>query len=197
MIHSNHMQRGKLIIIVGPTGSGKGTLIAHARTLHPELALSISCTTRAPRPGEAEGDHYHFLSREEFEQRINAGDFLEWAVYGDNYYGTPKEGVMDHIERGESVILEIEVQGARQVKACMPPEDVFTIYIDAGSWEALESRVRARAPISDEEIAKRRSRYEDETSFKGEVDVVVTNEDGKLEEAKARFVEAIESALRG
>jgi guanylate kinase len=186
------MTRGRLILVMGPTGSGKGTLVRHARELHPELALSVSCTTRTPRAGEVDGVSYHFLTRDAFMEKADAGEFLEWAEYGGNLYGTLRSEVEGRLERGISVILEIEVQGVRLVKERTSPDDLRVIFIDAGSWEALEARIRARAAISDDEVEKRRQRYSDEESFKAEADAVILNEDGKLEEAEAAFVAAIE-----
>lgn len=189
------MKRGKLIIVVGPTGSGKGTLIAYARSLHADLELSVSCTTRAPRPGEAEGEHYYFLSRDEFEKRIAEGDFLEWAEYGGNLYGTPRRAVEERLARGVSVILEIEAQGARIIQGNTAPADRFIIYVDAGSWETLAHRVKARAPITEEELEKRKRHYEDELTYRSEADAVVANPDGGLDAAKDAFAKAIASAL--
>lgn len=189
------MHRGKLIVVVGPTGSGKGTLIAHAMQKLQNLEPSISCTTRAPRPGEENGVHYYFITREEFEERIEQGKFLEWAEYGGNYYGTPLEGVESRLASGVSVILEIEVQGARIVKAHTTPDDLCVVYIDAGSWESLEKRIRARAPIDDAEVVKRRERYEDERSFMNEADVIISNNDGEVEKAKEDFIKALASVV--
>ncbi len=189
------MRRGKVILVVGPTGSGKGTLIAHTLGHYENLELSVSCTTRTPRPGEIDGIDYHFITREQFEELIRQNGFLEWAEYGGNLYGTPLQNVEERLSRGVSLILEIEVQGARIVKSNTVPEDRLIVYIDAGSWEDLEKRIRARAPIGDEELEKRRQRYDDERSFMSEADVVVSNKDGELEEAKKAFVEAVASAV--
>ncbi len=190
------MKRGKILLIVGPTGSGKGTLIDHVRSLHPELRLSISATTRAPRPGELEGESkYQFLSVEEFKQMIEDNQFFEWAIYGGNYYGTPKAPVLTALEEGAAIILEIEVQGARQVLEQMHA-DTVSVFIDAGSWEELEARVRARAPITDEELAKRHKQYDDELSFKGQANFVIENHNGQLEEAKQAFEEVVKAVLR-
>ena len=184
--------RGKFLLVVGPSGSGKDTLIKHARSVFPDLGISVSPTTRAPRPGEEGGVDYHFLTEEEFKRRIEAGDFLEWAQYGGNYYGTLRSEVMPAVEAGKFVISDIEVQGARQILSSIP-NDVIVFYIDSGPWESLVERIRARAPISDEELTKRYERYQDELSFKKDAHYVITNENGKLEEAKAAFVAAIEA----
>jgi guanylate kinase len=191
------MSQGKLIIIMGPTGSGKGTLEKHVKELHPEIVLPVSATTRAPRPGEKDGDHYHFLSREEFEKHIAEDYFLEYASYGGNYYGTPKNEVLPRLANGEIMLLEIEVQGVRQVRDLISKEDRIIVYVDAGSWEHMEKRVRARAPITEEELAKRKVRFEDEETFKPEADVIIQNQDGRLPEAKQAFADLIESVIQG
>lgn len=184
---------GKLILVVGPSGSGKSALLSYLHQQMPDILFPVSCTTRAMRPGEVEGQKYNFITKEVFEQRVAAGDFVEWAVYGGNYYGTPKTSVDGLIEAGKTLVHEIEVQGAKQLLALMPPGVVRVIFIDAGSWEDLERRIRARAPIGEPELLARRKRYEDEITFKKEADAVVQNPDGGLEQAKADFVAAVQS----
>ncbi|HEV8677412.1 MAG TPA: guanylate kinase [Candidatus Paceibacterota bacterium] len=189
--------KGKLILVIGPTGSGKGTLLAQAKTDIPGLVFPVSCTTRAMRPGEASGQTYYFVSPEEFESRVRAGEFLEWAEYGHNRYGTLKSEIIPALERGETVIREIEVQGARQIQEILLPQNLRIIYIDAGSWEELERRITARAPIGAPELEARRKRYQDETSFKARADVVIENRDGGLESAKQEFESAVRAIMRG
>lgn len=189
------MSKGKLILVVGPTGSGKGTLLKHLQEVHPELTYPVACTTRAMRPGDQEGREYFFITKEEFERRIAAGAFLEWAQYGGNYYGSPKDGVLPKLAEGKVVVDELEVQGARQVKAAVPGDQLAIIFIDAGPWSDMEHRVRSRAPISEEELQKRKDRYEDEVSFKSEATHVVNNPEGEVEQAKRDFTEVIESLL--
>lgn len=183
--------RGKLILVIGPTGSGKSTLLAYLHEQMPELVFPISCTTRTIRPGEVVGEKYFFITKEEFEKREAQGDFLEWAVYGGNYYGTLKSEILPAIEAGKTVVREVEVQGARQIQELLPEEKLKILFINAGSWENLEKRVRARAPITEVELLARRKRYEDETTFMHEADVVVDNSDGGLEQAKKDLVGAI------
>lgn len=180
---------------MGPTGSGKGTLEQHVLALHPEIVMPVTATTRAPRPGETDGKDYHFFTREEFEQKEQDGFFLETATYGGNYYGTPKSEVLPALDSGKLVLLEIEVQGVRQLCKLIPSEERLIVYIDAGSWEDMERRVRARAPISEEELEKRRKRYEDELSFKAEADEIIHNSDGELASAKVAFADLIQSVL--
>lgn len=186
---------GKFIMVVGPSGSGKGTLIEHARAVFPDLARPITSTTRAPRPDEKEGVHRFFLSTEEFQKHIDEGFFLEWAEYGGNLYGTSYSSVVPLVEKGDFVLKELEVQGARQVLDDLPAERVATIFIDAGTWEVMEARIRERAPISEEEIKKRKERYEDEMSFKSQADFIISNKNGELEQAKRDFENAIRSII--
>lgn len=187
---------GKLILVIGPTGSGKGTLLSHVRETIPGIIFPVSCTTRAMRPGEVEGQTYHFVSPEEFAARESGGEFLETASYGGNSYGTLKSEIIPHLEQGETVIREVEVQGARQIQKILPPENLRIIYIDAGSWEELERRVRARAPIGQPELEARRRRYEDETSFKTQAAMVIKNPEGGIEKAKQEFEAAVRSIMQ-
>lgn len=183
---------GTFILVVGPSGSGKSALLAHLREVMPDIVFPRSCTTRTPRPGEVEGEKYFFVTKEEFERRQAAEEFLEWAPYGGNYYGTLRSEIIPALEAGKSVLREVEVQGARQLRGSIPEGVLKIIFIDAGSWEDLERRIRARAPIGEVELLARRKRYEDETGFKGEADMVVTNLDGGLAQAKEDFVAAVQ-----
>jgi guanylate kinase len=183
--------KGKFIVIFGPSGSGKGELIAHIRAAFPEIVFARSDATRAMRPGERDGEVYHFLAREAFDAKVAADGFLEWAEYGGNRYGTSKEEVVPFLEEGKTVLKEMDVQGVRQVRAALPKEQVSVIFISAGPWEGLERRIRARAPITDEELKKRRERYEDESSYGSEADFTVENLEGKLDEAKRQIEEFV------
>lgn len=187
--------QGKLILIYGPSGSGKGELIAHIRATFPELVFPVSCTTRAIRPGEQDGLVYHFISNEVFDSRVSAGEFLEWAEFGGNRYGTLKEEILPALERGKSVLREVDVQGVRAIRAMLPGEQVAVIFIHAGSWEALERRVRARAPITEEELAKRRKRYEDELSYRSEATYEIENKEGALDAAKKEIETLVRSLI--
>ncbi|MBU1293114.1 guanylate kinase [Patescibacteria group bacterium] len=187
--------RGILVPVVAPTGSGKDTLITYAKSLYPEIVLSISCTTRAPREGEVDGVDYYFLTREAFEARIAEGGLLEWAEYGGNYYGTPKAEIEQALSEGKLIMGDIEVQGVRLISELLPKEEFSTIYIDAGSWEVLSARALSRAPMSEQELLKRKSRYEDEASYKAEATYVVHNPDGHLEVAKEEMKQVVEELL--
>ena len=187
--------KGKFIVIVGPSGGGKGTLIKHLQSLFPSLIYPKSFVTRPRRPGEVDGDVYRFISVKEFKERIGRDDFLEWAVYSGNYYGTPASEVLPRIDRGEIVLKELEVQGARQLKKKMSKDELAIVFIDAGSWRDMEKRIKERSPITAEELKKREERYNDEITFMKEVNFVVKNETGKLDEAKKEIEAVIRSLL--
>ena len=186
---------GTFILVVGPSGSGKDTLINHIRPLFPELVYPKSTVTRKMRPGEEDGKSYYFVTEEQFHNEIDAGAFLEHASYGGNLYGTYKKEIEPILSAGRVALKELEVQGARQIREKLPKEQVFVIFLNAGSWEEMEKRIRARAPIGEQELAKRRERYEDELSFMAEADVVVENKQGQLEEAKKAFEAAVRKAM--
>ncbi|MEC4985235.1 MAG: guanylate kinase [Oscillatoria sp. PMC 1068.18] len=183
------MTTGKLIVLTGPSGVGKGTLVRSLLARHPELYLSISATTRKPRPGEVEGKDYYFLSREQFENLIHSDNLLEWAEYAGNYYGTPKAAVVKQIEQGKSVILEIEVVGARQIKQTFL--DAFLIFILPPSVEELERRLRGRGNDAPEAIIKRLKRAAEELAVADAFDLQIVNDD--LEVA----LEEVEAAIFG
>ena len=185
---------GTFIAIFGPSGSGKGDLIAHMRTNFPDIVFPVSCTTRAPRPGEVDGEVYHFVSEEEFDSRIAHGDFLEWAAFGGARYGTLKAEILPALEKGKTLLRELDAQGIEKIRKLIPGGNLVVIFIDAGSWEDLSARIRARAPISDEELEKRRLRFGEEKAYGASADYVVHNPQGKLEEAQ-RELSALMSAL--
>ena len=170
---------GRLIVFTGPSGVGKGTLLRALLKRHPDLYVSISATTRAPRPGEIHGQHYYFVSREHFQQMIQAGELLEWAEFAGNFYGTPKQAVINQVREGQSVVLEIELEGARQVHGAFP--DACRIFILPPSIQELEHRIRLRGQDDDGAIAKRLQRARTEIEAAAEFDVQIVNDD--LEQA--------------
>lgn len=167
--------QGTLYIISAPSGAGKTSLVREVLTTVPGVALSVSHTTRPMRPGELEGVHYHFVSVAEFQEMIAAGAFLEYAQVFDNYYGTSKAGVDAQLRSGQDVILEIDWQGAQQVRQLFP--EVVAIFILPPSREVLENRLRARGQDSEAVIARRLREVRTEISHSNEYDYLLVNED--------------------
>ena len=168
------MSKGKLIIFSGPSGSGKDTLLKELFARHPEIKLSISSITRDMRAGEVEGEKYHFITRSEFEERLSRDEFLEYNVYVNNYYGTPKQPVLDAIERGDDIILEIDVNGAKVVREKMP--EAISIFIMPPSYEELKRRLVGRGTDSEEVINKRLAASLSEIERAHEYDYIVKND---------------------
>jgi guanylate kinase len=178
-----------VFVITGPSGVGKGTLIRLLRERVPELALSVSATTRQARPGETQGEHYHFISDEEFARHVEAGDFVEWAEYSGRRYGTLREELDRHTSGGRPVLLEIEVQGARQVRETLP--DATQIFIRPPSDDALRDRLVGRGTDTAEQVERRLNVAGEELSAAGEFKHVVVND--RLDEA----VDQLEAIVRG
>ena len=180
---------GRVFVITGPSGVGKGTLIRSLIDRIPELELSVSATTRSPRPGETDGVDYHFMTAEEFERRVTAGEFVEHAGYSGRRYGTLRSDLEQRLERGAPVVLEIEVQGARQVRETMP--DAVRIFIAPPSEDALRARLIARGTDTPEQIDARLAAAREELGARGDWDNVITND--RLEDA----VPKLEALVRG
>ena len=189
--------KGHLILVVSVPGAGKSTLISHIRRVNKEISYAVSCTSRPIRPGEKDGDSYYFISDQEFKQRINSGDFLEWIQQdGGRYYGTLKSEIIDRVKNGEVVLREVEVRGAKMIKDLLPKDKLSVIFISAGTWEEMKSRITKRAPISPEELEHRRERYEQELLFANQAGFKISNRNGELEEAKTKFEEIIANIVR-
>ena len=167
--------RGNLFILSAPSGAGKSSLISALLEKHNDMKVSVSHTTRSPRPGEENGVHYHFVSVDEFKALIEKNDFFEWAQVFDNYYGTSKQAIESQLEAGIDVFLDIDWQGAQQIRKLV--DDVETIFILPPSKEELESRLNNRGQDSAEVIAGRMAKAQSETSHYNEYDYVVVNDD--------------------
>ena len=163
----------KLIIITGPSGVGKGTVVKELLDRNKDIWLSISATTRNPRIGEKDGENYYFISDEKFKDMIDKKEFLEWAQFAGNYYGTPLSTVNEKIEKGFVVLLEIEVEGAKQIKEKFP--EALSIFLLPPSKEELEKRIRNRGTEKEEAINRRLSRASYEIASSDEFDFALTN----------------------
>lgn len=177
----------RLVVLTGPSGVGKGTLVRALLARHPELYVSVSATTRAPRPGEIDGVSYHFVSRTGFERMIANGELLEWAEFAGNLYGTPRTMVEAQIRQGNWVILEIELEGARQIRQTYP--EALRIFILPPSLPELEFRIRNRGQDTEDAIARRLARAQAEIDAANEFDIQIVNDDFD------KALDRIESAL--
>lgn len=174
---------GKLFLILGPSGTGKGTAIRYLRREFPDAVFPVSATTRAPRPAEREGEVYNYLSKEEFKRRIDAGDFLEWAiVHNDNMYGTLKEPIESALAAGKIVIREVDMQGVESIRRILPAESVIAIFITAPSWENLKHRILGRSKIPEAELVEREKSFMREMEFSKKCDYVVMSEEGRIDD---------------
>lgn len=167
-------RQSRLFVISGPSGAGKGTLVAQLRKEHPELGLAVSATTRSPRPGEVDGKDYYFLSEGEFKRRVAAGEFVEWAYVHGHMYGTLVKEVERLLAQGKSLILEIDIQGALNVKKVWP--DAVLIFIEPPSLEELERRLRGRGTEDEQSIELRLKNAKHEMTLADDYDVCIVND---------------------
>ncbi|CCB78033.1 guanylate kinase [Streptantibioticus cattleyicolor NRRL 8057 = DSM 46488] len=160
-------------MLSGPSGVGKSTVVAHLRRVHPEVWLSVSVTTRKPRPGEVDGVQYHFVDGDEFDKLVANGELLEWAEFAGNRYGTPRQAVLERLEAGVPVLLEIDLQGARLVRRSMPQARL--VFLAPPSWDELVRRLTGRGTESPEVIERRLEAARVELAAESEFDVTLVN----------------------
>ena len=165
----------RLFVVSGPSGVGKGTILSRAREVRPDLGLTVSATTRSPRPGEVDGVSYHFLTEEQFDEELSQGNFLEWANVHGHRYGTLMREVTSRLDGGQSLVLEIDVQGALNVRRAFP--DAVLVFVEPPSMEELERRLRGRGTEDESSIALRLANAAHEMEFAGEYDVRIVNDD--------------------
>lgn len=177
-------QKGLLIVFSGPSGSGKGTVLAEVMKQYPDMEFSVSATTRAPRDGEIDGVNYFFKSKEEFQDMVANGGFIEWAQFCENCYGTPRAYVESRLDQGKDVVLEIEVQGAMQVKAAFP--DAVLIFNLPPSMEELKNRLVGRNTETSDVVAKRLATAKEELAIADRYDYVIVND--VVETAATKFL---------
>jgi guanylate kinase len=179
---------GRLVVLAGPTAVGKGTVSTYIRENYPDVLLSVSATTRAPRPGEVEGQHYYFVDQAEFDSMIEQGEFLEWAVvHNQNRYGTPRTPIEKALSAGTSVLLEIDIQGARQVREAMP--EAVLVFLLPPTWEELVRRLIGRGTEDAAEQARRLETAKVELAAQDEFDYKVVN--SEVGQAAAEVVELL------
>jgi guanylate kinase len=188
-LNSAHPPRHTVLTVLsGPSGVGKDTVVAELRREYPEVWVSVSCTTRAPRPDETPGVHYNFVTRDEFAQLIEADDLLEYAEFAGNLYGTPRGPVLDRLAAGVPTLLVIELQGARQIRARMP--EAYLVFLAPPSFEELAQRLTGRGTEPPDVIAARLARAQIEMAAVGDFDTVIVNDD--VRSAAAKLVELLE-----
>ncbi len=163
----------RLTVLSGPSGVGKSTVVAHLRRVHPEIWLSVSVTTRKPRPGEQDGVQYHFVDDDQFDKLIANGELLEWAEFAGNRYGTPRAAVLEKLDAGVPVLLEIDLQGARQVRQSMP--EALLVFLAPPSWDELVRRLTGRGTEPPEVIERRLEAARTELAAESEFDVTLVN----------------------
>jgi len=186
--------KGKLVLIVGPSGSGKGTIIKNLRDRHADFIYPVSYTTRAIRPGEVDGLVYNFISKDEFEKGIESGRFLEYAiVHGVDYYGTARDEIIGALDAGKVVVREVDIQGFHSIRDVIPAENLISIFIEAGELDELRKRIAKRGKLSDEEVERRMQSAIKEIEQADECDYRIVNEYGKVEEA----VDQVENFIKG
>jgi len=174
---------GHLILLMAPSGSGKKHMVDTVLAAHPDIYFAKTFTSRSIRQGVEENPLYSFIAREEFEKMIQEDEFIEWAEFSGNFYGTPKSEVISPLAEGKIVFKEMELQGVEQMRKIIPKDHLTVVYLDAGDWEELKRRITNRAEISEEELESRRLRFMLEQKAQPAADVTISNRNGELEVA--------------
>lgn len=186
--------KGKLFLIVGPSGSGKSSVLHKLKEIHPDYLYPLSATTREMREGEKDGDIYHFYSKELFKKGIEKDEFLEWAVvHQDNYYGLIKEPILQGLREGKTIVREVDIQGFDTIRGKINQDDLVTIFISVANKQELISRIVHRASISKDELEKRKESMHQEFNRARDCDYMVENNDGKLDETVSKVSQIIKS----
>jgi guanylate kinase len=186
--------KGKLFLILGPSGAGKGTVMEEVKKRHSEFVYPLSATTRERRPGEKDGVQYHFISKEAFKKGIDTDEFLEWAcVHQDNYYGILKGPVTENLEQGKTLLREVDIQGYESIREKLPKKNLVAIFITVSNQQELIDRILKRAPMSDEELKHRMVSMRMELAKARECDYLVENKTGELEKTVEKVEKIIET----
>jgi guanylate kinase len=187
--------KGHLVLLMAPSGSGKKTLIDGLGEIQHQMYFAKTFTSRARRTESEENPKYEFISFKTFEEMTARGEWVEWANFSGNLYGTAKSEILTALQKPQIVFKEMELQGVQQMKTFIPDEKLTIIYIDAGEWSELRERIIARAPITDDELELRRQRYEEEVKFKPEAEIIIANHNGMAEAARANFKAVISEVI--